>query len=162
MTANSDKIKANRPYFRYGVMLSVAVVLAACGVFAWAGHSGLVGHHGIHGQDVREHVRFRMGRALGEIKASEAQAEQAEAILEQFFADHEPLHQRHDEMHEQLAALLTAEEIDRDRLESLRLEQLQEIDRFSRDLVDTVADLAEVLTPEQRQQLADWHQSQVE
>ena len=47
--------------------------------------------------------------------------------------------------------LLTASTIDRAALEKVRAERLAEADRVSRELVNALADVAEVLTPEQRE-----------
>ena len=46
--------------------------------------------------------------------------------------------------------LLTANTIDRAALEKVRAERLAEADRVSKELVNALADVAEVLTPEQR------------
>jgi Spy/CpxP family protein refolding chaperone len=50
--------------------------------------------------------------------------------------------------------LLLAPEIDRAAMETLRSEQMDQADTVSRALVTTLADVADVLTPEQRSQLA--------
>jgi Spy/CpxP family protein refolding chaperone len=61
----------------------------------------------------------------------------------------------HGELRERLVAELTGPTIDRDSLEALRSEQLIQIDELSRTLVDALAGISEVLTPEQRLELAE-------
>lgn len=51
--------------------------------------------------------------------------------------------------------LLTAEPIDRTALEALRTARVADMDRISKTLVAAVADVAEVLTPEQRAQVQE-------
>ena len=55
---------------------------------------------------------------------------------------------------ESMVQLLLAPEIDRAKIEALRGEQLDQADAISRALVTTLADVADVLTPEQRSALA--------
>jgi Spy/CpxP family protein refolding chaperone len=50
--------------------------------------------------------------------------------------------------------LLTADTIDRGAIEALRAEHLQLAERASRRFAQVLADMAEVLTPEQRKDLA--------
>ena len=61
-----------------------------------------------------------------------------------------PLKERMRLTGEELKSLLTAPTIDREALEALRAARLAEAERISKTLVGAVADLAEVLTPEQR------------
>jgi Spy/CpxP family protein refolding chaperone len=61
----------------------------------------------------------------------------------------------------QAATLLAQPTIDRAALEALRANQLQLAEQASRRLTQALADVADVLTPEQRKQLAEragrWH-----
>jgi Spy/CpxP family protein refolding chaperone len=52
--------------------------------------------------------------------------------------------------------------VDRAALEAVRVEAIQHMDLASKDLVKAVADVAEVLTPAQRQQLAELHKRHFE
>ncbi len=61
-----------------------------------------------------------------------------------------PLKERMHLTGQELKSLLTAPTVDRAALEALRASRLAEAERISKTLVDAVADLAEVLTPEQR------------
>lgn len=64
-----------------------------------------------------------------------------------------PLRERMQATGMELQALLTADSIDREGLEALRASRLAEADMISKTLVAAVADVAEALTPEQRETL---------
>ncbi len=92
---------------------------------------------------------------LGEIDATEAQRSEITAILD---AAHEQVGANHpdpEEHHAQVRALLTAETIDREAMEAMRVEAIDHMDAGSQLLVETLADVAEVLSVEQRQQVAE-------
>ena len=61
----------------------------------------------------------------------------------------------------QAVALLSQESIDRAALETLRAGQLQLAEQASKRFTQALADVADVLTPDQRKQLAErigrWH-----
>jgi Spy/CpxP family protein refolding chaperone len=77
------------------------------------------------------------------------------ALADQHFAAREQLHQ-----------ILSAETIDRQRLETVRVGELHLADEASKRILQGIADAAEVLTPQQRAALAEhmeehghWRQS---
>ena len=55
----------------------------------------------------------------------------------------------------QALAVLTADPIDRIALEAIRVQHVQRTDQISRRVTQALADVASVLTPEQRRQLAE-------
>ena len=57
-------------------------------------------------------------------------------------------------MHQQLLAALTGPTVDRAAIEAVRAGAITLIDQGSKDLAKSVGDIADVLTPAQRQQLA--------
>ena len=66
-----------------------------------------------------------------------------------------PLREKAREARKRAMELLASPSIDRAALERLRAEQIQSADAASRRLAQSLADVAEVLTPEQRKQLAE-------
>jgi Spy/CpxP family protein refolding chaperone len=66
----------------------------------------------------------------------------------------QPLRENFAANRESMMQLLLAPEIDRAAMEALRSEQMDQADTISRALVTTLADVADVLTPEQRSELA--------
>jgi periplasmic protein CpxP/Spy len=139
---------------------TVAVLGAGAAALAWAGHHGMGplggGHsHGHFGAKfARLHVEMVLDRALRVAEATPEQREKVDAIVEKAFADHERHRDQHHALKGQALEILSAEVIDRARLEELRARHMQVAQQGSRQLVTVLADVAEVLTPEQRQKLA--------
>jgi Spy/CpxP family protein refolding chaperone len=145
------------------IRILVASVLGlgvAAGGLAWAGHRGLgplasTGGHGHFGaRFARLHVDMVVERALRVAEATPEQRQKVDAIVEKAFADHARYGDQHRALHGQALEILSADVIDRGRLEELRARHLQIAQQGSRQLVTVLADIAEVLTPEQRQKLA--------
>ncbi|MDX1376248.1 MAG: periplasmic heavy metal sensor [Burkholderiales bacterium] len=90
-----------------------------------------------------------------EIDATEAQKARLAPIAKQAATDLLPMRERMRAARKEAIGLLTGESIDRAAIERLRSEQLQLAESGSKRLVDAIADAAEVLTPEQRQLIAE-------
>ncbi len=129
---------------------TVAVALALGGVAAQA-ESG-PGHHG-GGHDMMAAGPFggpmgHMGHMLDLVNATDAQRSQIEAI---FKAAHQDLASQHDagrKLHEQMATLFTAANIDAAAVESVRAQMSAQHDAASKRLTQAGIDAARVLTPE--------------
>jgi protein CpxP len=140
-------------------------LLAAIGATACLAGAGLAqeGHtrHGMHG--MAEHSRATdpaaMDRHLDKIlpDGTPAQKARLNALAGAVHADVGAIHAQFQEAHRRTHDLLLGPTIDRAALESLRVEQLRQIDGLSKHLFGALADAAEVLTPEQRARLAAGH-----
>jgi Spy/CpxP family protein refolding chaperone len=134
----------------------------ACGHERWGGHGfghgRFRGDHDHDPEEVRERIGFVSDRILGYLDASEAQREAIDEILDRSVAETFASLGQRGEVHEQLSALLASPEVDRAALESLRAQQIALADTLSRELTTTLADIADVLTPEQRSDLAELHE----
>jgi periplasmic protein CpxP/Spy len=162
-----DNVTRTRPTHRWrrpAVLIGLAALLAGAGGLVWAAGFGPggIGLHGHMDGMVREHVEFRVHRALARVNASDAQEEQVLAILDRLFDQHKAHEAEHKELHDRALTALTADPVDRAALEAVRVEAIQRFDEGSVQLVDAVADMAEVLTPAQRQQLAEAHRERFE
>jgi periplasmic protein CpxP/Spy len=143
---------------RWGhLLIGAAVLIGLVGAgAAWASHrAGAVGHR-FGAAAMRLHAEFVVDRALRRAEASDEQRQQIEAILERVFDAHKSLRAEREAMREEAAAVLTADSIDRARLEALRARHLQLIEKGSRQVTQAIGDAAEVLTPEQRRKLVGW------
>ena len=136
-------------------LVGVALVALVGRALAGGGLQRLHGMHHVKGAMVRGHIENHVEHALNAVDASEEQREQIGGLVDRTFEALHHLHGDHEQEHARIAALLTAETVDRDALESLRAEHLVKIEQASRLIVDAVAQAAEVLTAEQRQQLVD-------
>jgi protein CpxP len=112
---------------------------------------------GAHGdpEKAREHAGFAVDMAFRMAGASEEQRAQAKAIVERRLEGAIGLHARHTANRKAGLEALTGATVDREKLESVRRAQLQLADEASRELTAAIAELAEVLTPEQRAELAE-------
>jgi Spy/CpxP family protein refolding chaperone len=96
-----------------------------------------------------------------EIDATDAQKQQLAPIVKAAAQDLLPLRARMHDTRRQAVELLSQQTIDRAALEALRADKLKLAESASQRLTQALADVADVLTPEQRHQLADrihrWH-----
>jgi protein CpxP len=147
-----------RGFFR-ALTWVVAIGAIGAGGLAWAGHMGKgpLGS-GVHGRFAerfaRLHVELATERAMRSVKATPEQREKVDAILDKAFADHQRFRQQHEALRSEALEVLGAETVDRERLESLRARHLQVAEEGSKHLTAVIADIADVLTPAQRQKLA--------
>jgi Spy/CpxP family protein refolding chaperone len=96
-----------------------------------------------------------------EIDATEAQRQQLAPIVKAAARDLLPLRAKMHEARRQAIELLSQDIVDRAALEALRADQLRQAEQASQRFIQALADVADVLTPEQRKQLAErvgrWH-----
>ncbi|MDJ0868331.1 MAG: periplasmic heavy metal sensor [Myxococcota bacterium] len=143
-------------------LLSAREADASSSFFARDGHrAGWFGHHRRHPRDpeaVRERAQQGAELMLRLVDADAAQREQVHEIVGDAVDELFALVGPHRERHHAIATALLAESIDRERLEGLRAAELEVAEAASQRLLAAVADVAEVLTPEQRGELAEWVQ----
>lgn len=145
-----------------GLGAAAAASLAACaqhGPGPFGGGPGWGHHHGWHASADPAEMGRRVDKAvewvLSDVGASAEQKAKVSAIAKQAFTDLAPLRERHREARKQAATLLSAPTIDRDAIERLRADELRMADDASKRLTKALADVAEVLTPEQRARLKE-------
>jgi Spy/CpxP family protein refolding chaperone len=91
---------------------------------------------------------------LADVGATEEQQRQIRDIAAAAMQDLRPLREEHLAARARAATILAQPALDRAALESLRARQLALAEQASRRLTQAITDAAEVLTPEQRAQLA--------
>lgn len=136
------------------------IVLAMC--VAGAAVAGRHGwRHGQHGdpEAMRGHMTKMLERGLDEIEATDEQRVEIEVIAGEAFDAMIEMRSSHKEGRGQLIELVGAESIDRDAIEALRIEHIDQADRASQVLVTAAAEVLEVLTPEQRAELVEHFES---
>ena len=90
-----------------------------------------------------------------EIDATQEQQDKITALATVVAKDLKPVHDQMRATGMEFHDLLMAETIDRAALEQLRTARLADAERISKTLVSALADVAEVLSPEQREVLAE-------
>jgi periplasmic protein CpxP/Spy len=99
----------------------------------------------------------RMSKHIAiELDATSDQQAKVANIAKAAVADLRPLHEKAHATRAQAITLLTAPTIDRSAIERLRAEQIGLAETASKRIAQALADVAEVLSPEQRRKVADW------
>jgi Spy/CpxP family protein refolding chaperone len=119
----------------------------------WRGGGGH--HRNMTPEAAKEHMQVAAKWALRGIDANELQQEKVNKVLAGAIDDLFRLKEQHQTNREAFAAQLGGASIDRAALEEIRKSELALADEASRRFVQALADVAEVLTPEQRQQILD-------
>jgi len=143
------------------LLLAVPVLLGAgfCAARAHAGDDGF--GFGPQGGTPEQHKAFmqrRLGKMLDMLKATDSQRTAIQAIAERMFAEMQPIHQQHKQLHDAIVTAFTADTVDRAGVEKLRVQVTALVDQGSQVFSKALLDVAQVLTPEQRQTLAKFLQ----
>lgn len=104
---------------------------------------------------IERHLEDRFDRVLDRLDASDAQREQAREIVKRFAPDLKSLREHHEATHEELEALWRGESLDPAALRGLVDRKLEEARGVGYKLADALAELHALLSPAQREQLAD-------
>ncbi len=133
-----------------GMLIGTSMSVSAHPDFGgWRRHGGAVTI-----EDIREHAGDKVAWLVGFLDASAEQRQQIREAVNHLVEQVYPLMQEHRDSHQALIAELTKPEVNRQAFEDLRKAELRHIDTASSRLVDGLVSVAEILTPEQRQQLA--------
>lgn len=137
-----------------GSIAAAFVLGATLAVGAGAYATGQIPGHGQHG-DMTAHVDHALKHLYVDLDATDAQKAKIDPLVHQALQDLKPLHQQLLDGHRQAIALLTQPTVDRAAMESARAQNMQLADQASKRIVQLIADVGDVLTPAQRQKLAD-------
>ena len=118
----------------------------------WGGHFGL---HSMSPEAAKEHLQVAAKWALRDIDATPEQQDRVNTIVAGAVDDLFALKGRHQANRQAFHEQLTAAKVDRAALEETRKEELALADEASKRLVQALADVSDVLTPEQRQALIE-------
>jgi periplasmic protein CpxP/Spy len=146
---------------RMTLVAFVAGVVLAGGAAAFAAGQGMCGMHhtmmldGTHSAaEVSAHIDHVLKHLYVEIDATDAQKAQIGPLVKQAVNDLLPLQAQLQAAHAEFVAALTQSTVDRSALEAARTTHLQLADQASKRVVQLIADVGDVLTPEQRNALA--------
>lgn len=141
--------------FVLGTLLGAAVTL---GVGAYS-HGGPAGwdHAGYDttAATAIERAEFATDFVLSRVNADESQRQKAKAIVRDTINELFPLKLEHQASRQAFVDALSQPNINRAALEQIRQDEMQRANTASTRLVQAIADIADVLTPEQRTQLIE-------
>jgi len=136
------------------ILMSIAGALVIVIAGTAVSTAGCSKWHG-DGDKFDRRVERKVEHMLDEIDATDDQREKVHAIVKAAVADLQEARDLKREMRQDLIAAFSNETVDREALEALRQNKLATADRASQRLLAALADAAEVLTPEQRRELAE-------
>ena len=158
----TDKSDKRRGFFkRAAIATLIGGIAAGIGFKALAQGDGCGWHGCGHASGpldpaaVDQHIDRALKHLYVEIDATEEQKQKLEPIVKQAVKDLLPLRDKAHATRKQAMDLLAADTIDRGAIEALRAEKLQLADQASKRFTQALADVAEVLTPAQRKQIAE-------
>ena len=151
-----------RPALRAAIIGAVLLGVGAVSGFAAGTVNGVpfwalsaAAGHGLNPERVAKHIDKRVNRVLGKVDASQEQRDKVSGIFKGAFTDLTALGIKPGEIHAKAFALLRADTIDPAAFEALRAEQVSMADTASKRIVQAMTEAAQVLTAEQRRELAD-------
>jgi periplasmic protein CpxP/Spy len=145
---------------RYTALAFIAGAGLSAGVAALAQSNGMAAlHHGMmmsaNPADMSAHVDHVLKHLYVELDATDAQKAQIDPLVRQAMTDLMPLHTQAQSAHTQFLQALTQPTVDRNSLEAAREAHMQLADQASKRFVQLIGDVGNVLTPAQRQALAN-------
>jgi protein CpxP len=148
----------NRTGLRRAVIATLLGACIAAPAFAQEApaHRGAP-HHGARQADPEaraDRMEYMVKRMFSSVKASEEQKTRAGAVVRSALADLRPVEDKLREGRRAAIELLSRPSIDRKAIEAQRAQQASLHEAVSRRMTQALADLAEILTPEQRTALA--------
>ena len=161
METQESKPGKRRKFFkRAAIATLIGGIAAGIGIKAFAQGGGCGWHRGgfaagpLDPAQVDEHLDRMLKHLYVEIDATDEQKQRLEPIVKQAVKDLLPLRDKARAGRQRALELLTADTMDRGAIEALRAEHLQLAEQASRRIAQALGDVAEVLTPVQRKELA--------
>lgn len=106
-------------------------------------------------EDIEKRVNRVVRHIAIEIDANDEQQKKIVALVTAVARDMKPIRASMIASRDEMKALLLADTIDREALEAMRVARMAEVDAMSKNVVTALADVAEVLTLEQRRTLEE-------
>lgn len=163
--SDTNSIQAHHPRRRFFKRAAIAALIggmaAGIGMKAFAHGGGWGGWHRggfmsgpIDPARVDEHIERMLKHLYVEIDATDEQKQRLAPIVKQAAKDMLPLRDKARDARTRAVVVFTQDTIDRSAIETLRAEQLLLAEQASQRFTQALADIAEILTPAQRRQIA--------
>jgi Spy/CpxP family protein refolding chaperone len=162
--SDSDATNVSRPKRRrllWGGLLAIVASITIVGAITHAAPRHFGAFAAMHGEFSPErasrHIKRAVTWVLDDVDATSEQEAKVNDIFQGAFKDLLPLHEQTRTAHERIAQLMSQATVDRAALEQIRASQIALLDTASKRLSQAIEDAADVLTPQQRQQLVEQH-----
>jgi protein CpxP len=135
----------------------LVTTLALMGLAAGAlGLTAFRGHGPGHGDPARmeKFIDHRLADMLDDLHATDAQRQKITAIKDKLLADHKALHASHADVKKELLAQWQADRPDAARVHAIVAERATGMTGFANEVADALIQVHDILTPDQRAQLA--------
>ena len=139
---------------RYWIAAIAAVVVVGTAATAVTSMAGGFRRGAMDAETAREWAAFGTRQVLKKANPTPEQMTRIDAIVADAVRDLHPLRQQGQAAREQALRILAAPTVDRVAAEQLRAQQMAQYDTASRRAVGALAEVADVLTPDQRRVLA--------
>jgi hypothetical protein len=161
--SGSGKPGFGKLWLKAGLALAIAGSIGAAGLSMASDSPRATGHMGHHGMSFTDLLddSVILNRIVDKVvdrvvpDGSAQQKTSLATIVKAAMQDLRPLHQQNQLQKQQISTLLQQPAIDRGALEQWRQDELRLADTASKRILQAVADCAEILTPQQRVELAD-------
>ena len=158
IAANRTDASPRHPGHRRWLAATLAAGFAAASVIAYAaGGSGMDAHHGagMHGDAYAQINMTHLHAIVHHVmeRATPEQKAKIDALAASAKPDLESLDNRATAAHRETVELLLQDRIDRAAVEAAQARELQAAEQLAKRIDQALADLAELMTPEQRAQL---------
>jgi protein CpxP len=146
--------------------IAVAAVAAALGLGllgaagAYAGMNGMFERN--HEKKVARFINMRVENMLDDISASDPQRQQVNQIKDELFEQGKALHASMQGAHQEFRAQWLSDRPDVNKVNALVDERIDALRGFAHKAVDAAVRLHGVLTPQQREKLAQMHEQEHE
>jgi protein CpxP len=114
-----------------------------------------VAHQGFNPERMTKHIDHSVNHVMKDLNATPEQRDEVTGIVNGALTDLNGFGIKPWETRDKFIELLRADTVDPAALEALRAEQVGRVDTASKRMVQAMTEAAQVLTPEQRRQLAD-------
>lgn len=134
-------------------LVGLGAVQSASG-HGWGGHRG--GWHRFDPAAMSGRIDFGVDLILGRVQASEEQKTKVGNTIKGVLKDVPAFRKGHEDARDAFMKLLKAEKFDKVELERLRAERIKAMDEASKKVVQAFGEVADTLTPKQRQELVEF------
>jgi Spy/CpxP family protein refolding chaperone len=134
---------------------AMAALLVGLGFVSFARAHGPWHHHARTPEEMHARMERHMEHLLDEVDANDAQRAKVEAIVDSTAPKMFALAQEGHTLHQQIKQALLAEQVDRARIEDAKQKLDGLAERMAATALDGLTSVSEVLTPAQRQEVAD-------